>query len=82
MNCLFENYENQPKELSEIVNKWTEILESDGYNYLNCEAFKNEVEKIGYTFDYGLDAMPYDLRISDSYGILASDFDKKDIKAF
>jgi hypothetical protein len=77
---LFENYEDQPQELAEIVNKWTEIMESDGYNYPNCDAFKIEVEKIGYTFDFGLDAEPYNLRISDCYGILASDFDENDIK--
>lgn len=61
MECLFENYENQSPELAKIVDKWQEKNEKKGLNYKDCENFKKEVEKIGYTFKYGLDAEPFNL---------------------
>jgi predicted nucleotide-binding protein (sugar kinase/HSP70/actin superfamily) len=59
--CLFENYENQPPALAKICESWNNKMEN-GLNYENCKKFKKEVENIGFTFDYGLDAQPYDLK--------------------
>lgn len=55
---LFENYELQPKELAELCNRWN----ADELTYSECEKFKSECEELGYTFDFGLDASPYNLR--------------------
>lgn len=33
MNCLFEYYEDQPKNLAEICNKWLECLTDFGLSY-------------------------------------------------
>ncbi len=55
---LFENYDNQPKKLSDILNKF----DLENMSYKSCEEMLKEVEKIGYTFDYGLDSEPYNLR--------------------
>jgi hypothetical protein len=39
-----------------------------GGDYRGLEKALKEVEKIGYTFDYYLDAVPYDLRPIGSIG--------------
>lgn len=55
---LFEDYEDQPEEVSVILSKYE--VEDNDYDIL--EQLLAELEEIGYTFEYGLDAEPYDLR--------------------
>lgn len=55
---LFEDYEDQPEEVSEILSKYE--LEDNDYDIL--EQLLGELEEVGYTFEYGLDGEPYDLR--------------------
>jgi hypothetical protein len=55
---LFEDYEDQPEEVSVILSKYE--LEDNDYDIL--EQLLAELEEIGYTFEYGLDGEPYDLR--------------------
>jgi len=57
MKCLFEDYQAMPKQLSEIVDR-----HEQAETYKELEAMKKEVESIGFTFDYYLDATPYGLR--------------------
>ena len=45
--------------MRDILSKYFEI---DGLEYKQCEAFLKEVQALGYTFEYGLDAEPYGLR--------------------
>ena len=59
--CFIENYEDRPKKLDLICNKYEEIAASEGLTYQDCANWKLEVSKIGYSLDYGLDADPYDL---------------------
>lgn len=59
---LFEDYENQPEFLSEIVNVYQEKFEDGDYDYQDTANFLKEVESVGYTFEYGLDNEPYGLR--------------------
>jgi hypothetical protein len=54
---LFEDYENLPQEVNDIIAKYP-----DGLTYPECEEFIKELEKVGYTCDYGLDAVPYGLK--------------------
>jgi hypothetical protein len=58
---LFINFETQAEDLKIICDKWQEIQASEGLDYGQCSDFKEEVEKIGYTFEYGLDAEPMNL---------------------
>ena len=58
---LFEAYETLPQDVQKCLEKWGEKLDHD-QSYDNCRGFLEEVEKLGYTFDYYLDAMPYNLR--------------------
>lgn len=55
---LFEDYEDQPQEVSAILSKYE--LEDNDYDVL--EELLAELKEIGYTFEYGLDGEPYDLR--------------------
>lgn len=56
---LFEYYEELPQEMKDVLSKYFEESELD---YIQCEAFLKEVQALGYTFEYGLDAEPYGLR--------------------
>ena len=59
---LFEDYENQPIDLKKIVDKYTVIL-NDKQTYDIIREFEKEVNKIGYIFEWYLDAEPYGLRL-------------------
>lgn len=72
---LFEDYEKQPKELAEIVEVYEERYADGDMDYESTKEFLDKVNAIGYTFDYGLDNEPYDLR-KMAKGGKVSDFDK------
>ena len=55
---LFEHYDKQPSDLKAILAKYAESDET----YTTCKSLLAEVEAIGFTFDYGLDAAPHNLR--------------------
>jgi hypothetical protein len=57
---LFEDYENIPSNVQEILDKYADQFENGNYKLL--EKVQKEIEKEGYTFDYGLDASAYNLR--------------------
>lgn len=55
---LFEIYPLIPKNVQEILDKY----ESEEQTYGILGAMLTELNAVGYTFDYGLDASPYNLR--------------------
>lgn len=57
MEDLFTQYDKLPQELQAILDKYGELE-----TYKECEAMLKECNAIGYTFDYYLDATPYNLR--------------------
>ena len=57
---LFEDYQDIPPKVQKVLDKYQEDFE-DG-NYKGLEKALKELEKIGYTFEYGLDGIAYDLR--------------------
>ncbi|WP_159479806.1 hypothetical protein [Chryseobacterium sp. 18068] len=59
---LFENYEFVPEELSSIFNEFMDLESNEGLDYKDCEAFLQKCESLGYTFEYELDAEPFNLR--------------------
>jgi len=61
MKDLIEYDTEQPKELKTICDKWLQKMDENGLEYKECEEFKKECEEIGYTFEYGLDAEPFNL---------------------
>jgi hypothetical protein len=55
---LFERYDLLPVGVQDILTKFGDM----DIDYENCTALQNELEPLGYTFDWGLDAEPYGLR--------------------
>ena len=55
---LFEDYDDQPEEVQAILANY----DMEDNDYETMQNLKAELESIGYTFDFGLDAEPYDLR--------------------
>jgi hypothetical protein len=56
MTDLFETPELIPNNVMSIL----ETFEDNTYD--ECDRIQNELEQIGYTFDYYLDAEPFNLR--------------------
>ena len=54
---LFETPELIPQPLQNLFAKFDDVS-----TYTQCEALSRRVESMGYTFDYELDAQPYNLR--------------------
>ena len=57
---LFEDYENIPAEVQVILDEYSESFE-DG-DYIGMSKAQNELEQIGYTFDFYVDGDAYGLR--------------------
>ncbi len=53
---LFEHPELLPKEVQTILNEFTEPT------YKECKQLLEKLKPLGYTFDYYLDAIPYNLQ--------------------
>lgn len=58
MKDLFETPKKQPKDVKVIIKKYS-LLDN---SYENCRMLIEELNKKGYTCDYGLDAIPFDLK--------------------
>jgi DNA-binding transcriptional regulator YhcF (GntR family) len=58
---LFEDYENIPKKVGKILDRYYDRYGED-MDYKDTQNMLEEVEEVGYTFDYYLDNIPYGLR--------------------
>ena len=58
---LFETPHLIPHEVQAVLETFSE----DANSYWELARIQKQVEKLGYTFDYGLDAEPYYLRLID-----------------
>jgi hypothetical protein len=56
MKDLFETPVLIPDNVISVINTF------EDNTYEECERIKNELEQIGYTYEYGLDAEPFNLR--------------------
>jgi hypothetical protein len=54
----FLDYDKLPIQVQEVLGTYDE--DKDGYK--ECERLLTEVEKLGYTFEYYLDAIPFNFR--------------------
>lgn len=60
---LFEDMESLPEEVQALCDQMAEEVENDDGNaYMILKGFLPRFEAQGYTFEYGLDGVPYDLR--------------------
>jgi hypothetical protein len=55
---LFETPEKIPQKVNKILDKYRE----GDYTYTDCARLQSELQKVGFTIDYYLDAIPYNLR--------------------
>jgi hypothetical protein len=55
---LFETPEVLPANVRTLIDKFSEM----DATYENCNTLVQELNKIGYTCEYGLDAIPYELK--------------------
>lgn len=55
---LFEDIESLPQEVQDVITKYEEMDNT----YENCRALVADLKVVGYTCDYGLDAIPYELK--------------------
>lgn len=55
---LFEQHQTLPQEVQEVLEKYSN--EENDYN--TCEELIKDLNNIGYTCDYGLDGVPFDLQ--------------------
>lgn len=73
MEDLFEkDFSELPIELQEVLSKYL----YDEFDYENCANLVDDLNSIGYTCDYGLDAEPFGLRrltIYDSWNDMEID---------
>lgn len=58
---MFQHMEHLPIEVQAVLERYSEMDES----YDVCSAMLEEMEALGYTFEYYLDAEPYFLRKKD-----------------
>lgn len=63
---LFEDYKNIPPKVQKILDKYEDGFTDGDYGILATA--KKELEAIGYTFEYYLDGVGYDLRKIDEMG--------------
>mgnify|MGYP001157022528 FL=1 len=62
MKCLFKHPEKQPKELAIIVEKYDNRYAMCDMDYHDTKQYQVEVEAVGYTFEWGLDNVPFNLK--------------------
>ena len=55
---LFEQYETLPQQVINIL----EAFDEDGDAYQECKKMEHRLLPLGYTFDWGLDGEPFNLR--------------------
>ena len=65
---LFDNYETLPKKVRDTIDFYMEKYQDGDYTYEDSKNFLEEMQKQGYTFEYGLDNEPYDLRKMEKGG--------------
>ena len=71
---LFADYENLPGEVQAILDKHC----TGDQTYEDCAALVRDLEAVGYTCDYGLDAEPHSLR-KRTYCVIRKDLQDTDL---
>jgi len=56
---LFQHVDRLPKNIKYTIERYTD---SDSFSYDDCRAMLEDMENQGYTFEYGLDAEPFNLK--------------------
>jgi hypothetical protein len=54
---LFNDFDNLPDDVKIIINDFNQ---SDN-DYINCQELVDKLNKVGYTCEFGLDSIPFNL---------------------
>lgn len=66
MEDLFENIKTLPKEIKDLIEEYSEKANTGGgVDYKDTKELQRKFEELGYTFEYGLDNEPHNLRKLD-----------------
>jgi len=57
---LFKHYETLPQEVREIID-WFNTRKISSYH--NCNLLVEKLNSVGYTCEFGLDAIPFNLSV-------------------
>jgi hypothetical protein len=60
---LFEDYENLPEKVSSLIKNFETARETTTNTYDLCFKLVTDLNSIGYTCEYGLDAEPFNLSV-------------------
>ncbi|ARM86139.1 hypothetical protein [Marinobacter salarius] len=74
---LFENLEQLPPNMQRLIDKFNDEQERIDL-YHACRRFLVKAQALGYTFEYGLDGEPYDLRELSEPISKAAEFKRND----
>jgi hypothetical protein len=66
MTDLFEALELLPVEVQQLIEDSN--IDEGGCSYRECDQLLAALEPLGYTFEYGLDGIPYDLTVRPTHG--------------
>lgn len=58
---LFECYDSLPEKIKNILQHYSEFEQ----DYKNCENLQKDLNVYGFDIDFGLDAVPFNLRVLD-----------------
>lgn len=67
---MFAYYDELPTEIKEVLDKYAEMDNT----YENCGNLVEDLEELGWTCEYGLDAEPYDLRQLTNFDKMDDEF--------
>lgn len=59
---LFDYRDLLPIQLENLINKFEDMSNNGEVDYKDCKELQLKLKSFGYTFEYGLDAIPYDLK--------------------
>ena len=55
----FEHPEKIPSEISQLMDEFQALDDADPYSL--CKSLLSSIQPLGWTFEYGLDGLPYNL---------------------
>jgi hypothetical protein len=65
-NDLFEQIEILPIDVQNIINEYNIIEANFGLSYTELNTLETNLQFLGYSFEWGLDCIPFNLKKLDS----------------
>ena len=59
---LFEQIENLPIEVQNVIHEYNVLETNYGLSYIELNQLEENLKAFGYSFQWGLDCIPYNLK--------------------